>query len=81
MNRRLMKDHTFSDGSFVPAGTMISVPAAAIHQDPSIYGENATEFDGFRFSKLAEQEGDNAKTLFVTASVDYVAFGHGRHAW
>ncbi|KZT39039.1 cytochrome P450 [Sistotremastrum suecicum HHB10207 ss-3] len=80
MNRRLMKDHTFCDGSFVPAGTMISVPAAAVHQDPSIYGDNAREFDGFRFSKMAEEDGDNPKNLFVTTSVDYVAFGHGRHA-
>ena len=34
MTRYVVKDFTFSDGTTIPAGNMISVPLLAIHLDP-----------------------------------------------
>lgn len=47
--------------------------------DPSAY-ENPEIFDGFRFSKLREQPGDETKHQFVTTGPDSLNFGHGVHA-
>jgi hypothetical protein len=51
----------------------------AIHWDGEIYPD-AHVFDGFRFSKLPEQESDGvtSKYLAVSASVEHLAFGIGR---
>ena len=42
---------------------------------------NPHEFDGFRFSKMREQKGESAKHHSVNTSTEYLAFGHGLHAW
>ncbi|KAI0284741.1 cytochrome P450 [Russula brevipes] len=49
-------------------------------RDEEIY-PNPHEFDGFRFSKLREKEGDAAAARYqtVAASAEYLAFGLGRH--
>ncbi len=70
---------TFSNGVTVPAGTLVGVPAAAIHTDEGIY-PNPEEFDGFRFVKLRERDGD-AGHLATSTSWDHLDFGYGRHAW
>ncbi|KAJ7086862.1 cytochrome P450 [Mycena belliarum] len=82
---------TFSDGTTVPHGAFLSVPANAIHGDPDNY-ENPEVFDGFRFSRhrkqgsaLADPEDTNVNGAvftqhMVTTSPEHVAFGHGRHA-
>ena len=38
-------------------------------------------FDGFRFEKMREQGGESMKHQIVTLDLDFVLFGHGRHAW
>jgi hypothetical protein len=52
--------------------------------DEEIY-PNAHEFDGFRFSRLREKEGDDdvlaARHQLVTTSPELLGFGLGRHAW
>lgn len=68
-----MKDLTLSDGTFVPAGTMIAGNCVAVHRDERHY-PFADEFDGFRF--VNKQGG-----AFVNTSAQFLAFGHGRHAW
>ncbi|TDL14450.1 cytochrome P450 [Rickenella mellea] len=74
-----LQDYTFSDGTFIPKGTMVSAAAGAIHHDKGVY-ENANTFDGFRFSGFREQDGENLKHQMVSTSHDYLSFGHGRHA-
>ncbi|KAG5653878.1 hypothetical protein H0H81_009700 [Sphagnurus paluster] len=80
MQRVLMKDFTFSDGTFVPKGNMIAVPNYAIHHDEENY-TNPNTFDGFRFSRMREnEEGGATKHQAATLGLDYIAFGNGRHA-
>jgi cytochrome P450 len=77
----LFKDFTFSNGVTLPAGTLIAAPIAALHYNEKNYS-NPHQFDGFRFSKIHEQPLSTGKKYFsVTTSIDYLAFGHGEHAW
>jgi len=83
LNRVALRPFTFSNGVTVPAGTLVSVPASAIHTDEEIF-PNPEEFDGFRFAKLRERDGDAmavARYQATSTSWNNLEFGHGRHAW
>ena len=75
-----MKDYTFANGITVPKGSRLRSPLGPLQFNNNVY-ENADEFDGFRFSRLREQHGDNAKYFAVNTSIDYLNFGHGQNAW
>ncbi|KZS96405.1 cytochrome P450 [Sistotremastrum niveocremeum HHB9708] len=77
--RMAVKDFTFSDGTFIPKGTIIQGLASGRHEDPEIYGESAAEFDGFRFDNL-RNAGDVTKHQAVSVGLDYLAFGLGKPA-
>ncbi|PPQ77970.1 hypothetical protein CVT26_005275 [Gymnopilus dilepis] len=79
MNRKALKDFTFSNGVTVPAGTHIAVATYAAHMDENIY-ENPHEFQGFRFAELRQGEGEDTKHQLVSLSPEYLTFGTGRHA-
>jgi cytochrome P450 len=55
-------------------------PIIAVHHDDSIY-PNAHTFDGYRFTKLRELDGQGTKIHAATSSSEYLQFGHGQHAW
>ncbi|KAI5851430.1 cytochrome P450 [Morchella snyderi] len=74
MMRKAMVPYTFSDGTFVPKGTWLCAPAAAIHKQEEM------QYDGFRWERLRKEEGQAAKHQMVSTSVEYLPFGHGRHA-
>lgn len=74
------KDFTFSDGSVVPKGTIVAAASRAIHYDDAFY-PNAHVFEPFRFSNMSKEDGEGAKHHFVSTTSDFLAFGHGRHAW
>jgi len=80
VTRLALRPFTFSNGVTIPAGTIVALPLFTIHRDEEIY-PNPHEFDGFRFSKLREKEGDaaGARHQTVTASAEYLTFGLGRH--
>lgn len=78
--RKALKDFTFSDGTFIPAGTSIASPSESLHHDSEIY-ENPHSFDPFRFYNMRDQEGESMKHHFASTSLDYLPFGHGKHAW
>ncbi|KAI0000302.1 cytochrome P450 [Russula vinacea] len=80
VTRLALRQFTFSNGVTVPAGTLVSVPASAIHTDERIY-PNANEFDGFRFANLCESEGDTMTSRYqsVSPSSEHLVFGLGRH--
>ncbi|KAH9072829.1 cytochrome P450 [Lactarius deliciosus] len=78
--RLALRPFTFSNGVTVPAGTLIAAPTGAINRDGDIF-PNPEEFDGFRFTKPHEHDG-NAMTgrQALSMSPDNVTFGYGRHA-
>ena len=83
MGRYAMADYTFSDGTSIPAGTIVGVSASSVHRDPQTY-EDPLRFDGFRFVKMKERaalDGCPDKIFdMVTTNANFVAFGQGRHA-
>jgi len=80
MTRLVLRPFTFSNGVTIPPGTLVSIPANATQTDEKIY-ENPNEFDGFRFAKLRENEGDKAtgRHQAVSVSAENLTFGLGRH--
>jgi len=78
--RRVVKPFTFSNGVTVPSGARIGAPTVPLQFDETVY-ENPNQFDGFRFHKLREQEGDAEKHQASTASINYLHFGLGHHVW
>ncbi|KAF9528911.1 cytochrome P450 [Crepidotus variabilis] len=83
MGRIAMQDYTFSDGTTIPAGTMIAVYVVDDHTSEEFY-ENPLEFDGFRFVKKRQNAVSSGQTEkrfdLVTTGLDSLGFGHGRHA-
>ena len=75
-----MKDVTLIDGTFIPKGTILVAAAHPTHHDEYIYTD-AGVFDPFRFAKMREGDDEGLKYQFVNTSVDYISFGHGKHAW
>jgi cytochrome P450 len=75
-----MKEYTFSNGVTVLEGARLLSPCSAIQKDESVY-ENGSQFDGFRFSKMRERDGESANHYASSTGLDYLQFGHGQHAW
>jgi cytochrome P450 len=82
MNRLALRPFTFSNGTTIPAGTLVAIPASAAHTDERTF-PNPNEFDGFRFSKLCEGEGDTVTGRYqaISTSSEQLSFGLGRHTW
>ncbi|KAK7065021.1 cytochrome P450 [Favolaschia claudopus] len=93
----------FSDGTVLPEGSYLSIAVLATHKDDYIYRltpapapsvspakyENATTFDGFRFSRERTEHmehhdpGSNQdifKRQMISTAVDHLPFGTGKHA-
>ena len=86
MGRKVLgKGFTFSNGLHLPPGVAVSIPET-VHTDERVYGSNAQDFDGFRFSRPVEEVmGDQAqgtvkRSYFVTTGLNYLRFGHGHSA-
>ncbi|KAI0095013.1 cytochrome P450 [Irpex rosettiformis] len=80
ITRMILKDFKFSDGTFLPAGTLAVAPVASTHRDAENY-EDSANFDPLRFVKLRNEDGNGGvKYQFVATSVEYLSFGHGKHA-
>ncbi|KAI0070826.1 cytochrome P450 [Panus rudis PR-1116 ss-1] len=80
MSRLALKDFTFSDGTFIPAGTFVSAAALPMHYDEEHY-ENPEVFNPWRFSEIrALSDEESVKHQMVSTSAEYLPFGHGRHA-
>ncbi|CDO73437.1 hypothetical protein BN946_scf185013.g72 [Trametes cinnabarina] len=77
--RKAQKDVVLSNGVLIPRGTLMVAAAYSTHHDDDVYAD-AMMFDPFRFARKREAEGESAKHQFANTSVDYVPFGHGKHA-
>jgi cytochrome P450 len=72
-----VNDFTFSDGTTIPRGALVSVSAHNAHFNDKVY-EDPLKFDGFRFSKM-RLESPKKKVGMVSSTQDHVSFGLGRH--
>ncbi|KAF9261024.1 cytochrome P450 [Marasmius fiardii PR-910] len=79
MTRVAAKDFTFSDGTFLPAGTKVAFAAQAVHESESCYPNPAT-FRPARFSDMREKEGEGVRHQMITPTSEWLLFGHGKHA-
>nr|VWO96347.1 Uncharacterized protein [Ganoderma boninense] len=78
--RKAVKDVTLSDGTRIPKGTLVAAAAVTAHSDDTRYTAPDV-FDPFRFARLREGGSTEAtKHQLVNTSVDFITFGHGRHA-
>lgn len=83
LTRMSLKDFKLSDGTFIPAGTLVVAPAMSTHRDSENY-QDSNQFDPLRFANLRNEDksgNGGVKYQFVATSVDYLGFGHGKHAW
>lgn len=80
MSRKVLVDFTFSDGTTVPKGAVVSACLAGPHFDEEHYAD-PNVFDPWRFVNIRAEEGEQLKHQMVHTSADYVTFGYGRHAW
>ena len=78
--RKALQDLTFSDGTYIPQGTMVAAIATSTHRDEENYS-NPDVFDPFRFSGTEEKQGGVGGNLYVSTSASNLGFGHGKHAW
>ena len=70
---------TLPDGTFIPKGVKLEVNTASIHTDPEHY-ENPHEFDGLRYYRMRQREGEEMKHLYYSVGKNDLSFGYGRHA-
>ncbi|KAJ0381870.1 hypothetical protein COL922a_013685 [Colletotrichum nupharicola] len=88
MARIVQSPVTLSTGHTLSAGTRIGVPVYHVMTSPSTqqsYAEvadqaPASEFDGFRFYKLRQTDGNENKFHYITTTSDYLAWGLGTHS-
>lgn len=77
MERKALKDFTFSDGTLIPKGTHVAAIAGPVDVDEKNY-EDPLVFKPFRFADGAD---DAVKNQMVTTGPHHLLFGHGKHAW
>lgn len=81
LGRKVVKDVTLLDGTFLPRGTELLATAYGIHHNDATY-EDPDVFDPFRFSRMREgSKTKHANCQLVHPSPYYLSFGYGRHAW
>ena len=78
ISRLALRPLELSNGMTIPAGTSVAVPVNAINRDETVYS-NPDDFDGFRFAKLREEEGDTMSSRYTSS--ENMSFGIGRQKW
>ncbi|KXT16518.1 hypothetical protein AC579_1349 [Pseudocercospora musae] len=76
--RKALKPYVFSDGTRIPAGTMLAVPVYTIARDQAHFSD-PEKFDPYRFTK-AREGGNNDHLQFASVTHGTMAFGCGKHA-
>ncbi|KAI0071402.1 cytochrome P450 [Panus rudis PR-1116 ss-1] len=76
--RRAVQDFTFSNGTFVPAGTFISAASWPVHHDKEYY-EDPDMFMPWRFAG-GDDDSEGRTQQMTNTSRDYLTWGYGKHA-
>jgi cytochrome P450 len=72
-----LEDFTLS-GVFIPKGTTVGANMINAHFHPAMWGDNARDFDPYRFIRLEQDAGK--LILLPTSTLHSLSFGYGRHA-
>ncbi|KAI5837190.1 cytochrome P450 [Morchella snyderi] len=78
MMRQAQKQYTLCDGTCLPKGQWVVVPAQSIHYSPE-YHNNPKEFDPFRFCRKREEAGHEMQHQLVSPERGFMTWGHGKH--
>lgn len=78
-SRKIKRAQNMPDGVVFPPGITVTVPVSCVAMDPELY-PSPDVFDGLRFYKIREKEGNENKFQYVTTSKDWLNWGHGVHA-
>ncbi|KAG4429208.1 hypothetical protein IFR05_015311 [Cadophora sp. M221] len=77
--RKVIQPLKLPDGMVLPVGTLIAVDTQnAVFDHSSL--ESPEKFDGFRFAKLREIEGNGNSFQAVSTGPDHLVFGYGSQA-
>ena len=79
MHRVMLQSHQLSDGTILPKGAHVSMAVNAIQNDPDVTPEPDV-FDGLRYYKLRQQEGEGHLHQFSTTQEKILNFGHGANS-
>jgi cytochrome P450 len=81
MSRKTLRDWTLSDGTLLPAGTLIGIAADAMSTSELLF-QDAKTFKPFRFAEMrdGDEEFDSFKHHLVVLNTDHIIFGHGKRA-
>ncbi|KAK5708882.1 hypothetical protein LTR17_020287 [Elasticomyces elasticus] len=74
--RYARSDFIFKDGTIIPKGYIVSGNVPMLHK---MLSTEDSQFDGFRYSKLAEE--GKKQPQFVSTSSEYLNFGLGRQVY
>jgi cytochrome P450 len=74
MNRMALKPHLFSDGTYVPAGSILGVPSMPHQLDAANYS-NPDTMDPTRFEHA--KDGEATRKYFTSVDSEYLGFGIG----
>ena len=79
VQRKVLKDFTFADGTFVPAGNVICVPQQAVMRDPQYY-DQPDKFLPFRFADDPSVE-NGAVQKFTDLKLHFYLWGATAKPW
>jgi len=77
--RRVMHNFSFSDGTTIPAGTIICLGSFSTHHDEEIY-PSSENFEPSRFLDKRAREGEGHRHGMAVPATDWLLFGSGKHA-
>lgn len=77
--RLVLQPFTFSNGAYLPPGTVVAIAVQPVHTDDSNYS-SPLSFEPFRHLDETRKENLGRKVDMTATHVDYLSFGNGRHA-
>jgi len=79
LHRVMLQAHELLDGTVLPKGAHISMAVNAIQNDPAVTPQPEI-FDGLRYYKLRQKEGEGHMHQFSTTQERVLNFGHGSNS-
>ncbi|TBU34353.1 hypothetical protein BD311DRAFT_351968 [Dichomitus squalens] len=81
LKRMAMKDITLIDGTYISKGTLLAATAHPMHHNEARQCGHVRSLPLRRDARKRRRLRRREKHRCVSTSVDYISFGHGKHAW